>query len=100
MVNDQLIHKVSQGISNTIYRNNLQATEELINLLSSLSRKDLTDANDYISMYDENFYTYETWNDLLKSENECSDGLTEEQCKEQIGKSIWQLPCGWYVQYV
>ena len=51
-------------------------------------------------MYDDNFFTFATWEELLKSEEECADGLMELECKEQIGKSIWRLPCGWYVQYV
>jgi len=96
----QLIYDVSQSMPNIIYRNNLQATEELMNLLVSLSKNPLNDVTDYLMMYDMGFFTFQTWEKLLQSENECSDGLTEEQCKEQIGKSIWQLPCGWYVQYV
>lgn len=96
----QLIYKVSQSLPNIIYRNNLQATEELMNLLVSLSRNPLNDVFDYIMMYDMAFFTFQTWEKLLQSEKECSDGLTEQECKEQLGKTIWQLPCGWYVQYV
>lgn len=62
--------------------------------------KELNSAEDYVKMYDDNFYTYQTWEDLIESEKDQSDGLTEDECKEQIGKTIWQLPCGWYVQYV
>ena len=51
-------------------------------------------------MYDDNFYTYPTWKELLDSEKDSTDGLTEEECKEQLNETIWQLPCGWYVQYV
>ena len=50
-------------------------------------------------MYDENFYTYATWDALVYSETDIG-GLTEEECKEQLNETIWQLPCGWYVQYV
>lgn len=100
IMNKQLIYNVSRSLSNIIYRNNLQATEELMNLLVSLSKNPLNDETDYLMMYDMGFFTFQTWEKLLQSENECSDGLTEEQCKDQIGKSIWQLPCGWYVQYV
>ena len=100
MMDKTLIVQVSQGVTNFLYRNNLQATEELMRLLDSLSECSLIKAEDYIKVYDDNFFTFATWEELLKSEEECADGLTELECKEQIGKSIWQLPCGWYVQYV
>lgn len=100
MLTKKEIQKVSENISNYLYQGNLQATEELINLFDKISRKQLTKWEDYVKMYDDNFYTYQTFNELVESEKEQSDGLTEEQCKDQIDKSIWQLPCGWYVQYV
>ena len=100
MMDKTLIVQVSQGVTNSLYRNNLQATEELMRLLDSLSECSLIKAEDYIKVYDDNFFTFATWEELLKSEEECADGLMELECKEQIGKSIWRLPCGWYVQYV
>ena len=51
-------------------------------------------------MYDWNFYTYHTWEALVESEAEQNEGMTEEECHEQFNKTIWKLPCGWYVQYV
>lgn len=50
-----------------------------------------------------NFFTYPTWDALVESEKEQTDGLTEEELRAEFEKepgSIWRLPCGWYVQYV
>ena len=94
------IEIISYGISNPSYHGNLEATEQLINLFNSISKRPLNSLEDYINMYDDSFYTYWTWEALVKSEAEQSNGLTEEECKEELNENIWQLPCGWYVQYV
>lgn len=92
--------KVAESISNPMYNENLQVTKELIELFDKISRKPLKTAEDYVKFYDDNFYTYTTWEELVTSEEELIDGFTEIECKEQLNKSIWQLPCGWYVQCV
>lgn len=94
------IQNISKYISNYNYQKNLKATEELINLFDKISKKPLTRWQEYVKMYDDNFYTYKTFEELVESEEEQTDGLTLDECKEQINQSIWQLPCGWYVQYV
>jgi len=94
------IQKVANGISNYFYNNNLEATKQLMDLFERITKKFLNTCEDYIQMYDDNFYTYQTFDELVKSEEEINDGLTREECMEQLNKSIWQLPCGWYVQYV
>lgn len=95
-----LIKKVANNISNPNYNENLQATQELIELFNKISRKPLQTAEEYINFYDDYFYTYKTWEELVQSEDELFDGFTEIECKEQLNQSIWQLPCGWYVQCV
>ncbi len=100
IINKENIELVAKNLSNFTYEDNLQATKELIELFNSISKRELKDYQDYVKMYDDHFYTYQTWEDLIKSELECADGLTEEECKEEINISIWKLPCGWYVQYV
>ena len=106
---EEMIKDVACYISNFIYNDNLQATKELMELFDDLKEKKfdkyiatnpLETYKDYVKMYDENFYTYTTFEELVESEEEQNDGMTEEQCREQINKTIWQLPCGWYVQYV
>ena len=94
------IEIISWGISNPSYHGNLIATEQLINLFNSISKRPLNSLEDYINMYDDSFYTYWTWEELVRSEEEQSNGMTEEECKLYMGTTIWQLPCGWYVQYV
>lgn len=91
---------ISYNLSNYTYHGNLEATGQLISLFNRISKKPLRTPEDYINMYDWNFYTYHTWEALVKSEEEQNNGLTEEECKEELNKTIWQLPCGWYVQYV
>lgn len=99
-ITDIEIKNVAEKLSNYIYSMNFQATRELMRLFDAISKIPLNTVEEYVKMYDDNFYTYKTWEELIKSEEEQPDGLTEEECKEQLGKSIWQLPCGWYVQYV
>lgn len=97
---NNLIKEVSQGISNFNFSSNIQATKELMELFQEISKTQLTSADDYINMYDDNFYAYETFEELVLSEEEQNEGLTREQCINEINKSIWKLPCGWCVQYV
>lgn len=83
-----------------MYWDNLQAVNELMELMDKITKYPLVTVYDYVKMYDRNLYTYETWEELVESEKECTDGLTEKECNGQINISIWRLPCGWYVQYV
>ena len=108
--NNISVEDVAYGLSNFTYAENFQATKELMELFDNIkkskvlgtyeSKKPLDKAEDYIKFYDENFYTYGSWTDLVESEEEQGDGLTEEECRKCLNKTIWQLPCGWYVQYV
>ena len=91
---------ISYGISNPTYNGNLEATRQLVELFDRITTSPLKTPEDYIRMYDDSFYTYHTWEALVKSEAEQSEGMTEEECKEYLNATIWQLPCGWYVQYV
>lgn len=97
---EEMVKKVAENISNFIYKENLQATKELMELFDYITRKPLETSEDYVRMYDENFYTYENFDKLVKSEEEQTDGLTEIECRMEINHTIWKLPCGWYVQYV
>lgn len=96
------IEIIASGISNSSYYNNLETTKQLVELFDRIpiKHRPLNEPEDYIFMYDDNFYTYWTWEELVKSEEEQNNGLTEEECVEELGKTIFKLPCGWYVQYV
>lgn len=91
---------ISYNLSNPSYNGNLKATEQLINLFNKIATRPLKTLEDYIRMYDDSFYTYHTWEALVESEKYQNEGMTEEECKEHLNITIWQLPCGWYVQYV
>lgn len=95
----EMIKQVMSEFHHILYQDDIQATQQLMELFDKISRVELKTADDYIKMYDENFYTYTTWDALVYSETYIG-GLTEEECKEQLNTTIWQLPCGWYVQYV
>lgn len=94
------IEIVSYGLSNWMYHGNLEATAQLVELFDKITTRPLKTPEDYIRMYDDNFYTYHTWKYLVASEEKQNNGFTEEECKEELNHTIWQLPCGWYVQYV
>ena len=96
------IEIVSWNLSNSLYHGNLEATEQLMELFDTIDvpKARLNTPKDYIDMYDWNFYTYRTWEELVESEAEQSEGMTEEECKQELNHTIWKLPCGWYVQYV
>lgn len=106
---EEMIKKVANNISNFMYKDNLQATKELMELFDYLkesrpndyiTRKSLEDWKNYVRNYDDNFYTYRTFDELVKSEEEQTDRLTEIECRMEINNTIWKLPCGWYIQYV
>lgn len=103
------ILEISRNISNTSYKDNLQAVVELVEQFDViyaigeygfLHEKPLDTWEDYVRMYDDNFYTYQTWQELVDSEKDQNDGLTEDELITEMGSTVWQLPCGWYVQYV
>lgn len=98
---------MSYGLSNFVYHGNLIATKQLVELFDNIVnnkklgyKKPLKTIQDYIDMYDWNFYTYWTWEELVKSEEEQANGMTEKECKKELNHTIFRLPCGWYVQYV
>lgn len=99
-MNEVDIKNIANNISNCRYADNLEATKQLVELFNRIARYPLSTWKDYVKMYDDNFYTYPTWGELIKSETEESEGLTEEECRMEMNITIWKLPCGWYVQYV
>lgn len=94
------IEIVSWNLTNPLYNGNITATKQLMNLFDKITKKPLNTPKDYIDMYDSSFYTYRTWEELVEIESYQSNGMTEEECRNEINETIWQLPCGWYVQYI
>ena len=99
MKSNTFVEEVSDGLTNPVYRGNLEATAQVMNVLERQTSKSLTTVRDYVQAYDDSYYTYVSWDDLLKSEREIGEyGLTEQECLAQLGQTIFQLSCGWYVQ--
>lgn len=98
--NDTTVKQVAANVCAKMYASNLQATKELMQLLDCVMKENIPRTpENYIRAYDGSFFTYKTFKELVNDERE-SDGLTEKECREQLGKTIWQLSCGWFVQYV
>lgn len=100
VISEWEIENIQCNISNYLYKDNFEATKQLVALFDRIAKRRLCTWKDYVNMYDDNFYTYCTWEELVRSEVEQNYGLTEEECKNELDKTIWRLPCGWYVQYV
>lgn len=101
MMNKRDIETMANGILYPLYEGNFEATEQLVELMDRIAKEPLITREDYVQMYEDHLYTFPTWEELLASEVEQgSFGLSEEECLEQLDKTIWRLPCGWYVQYV
>lgn len=64
-----------------------------------LKHTKLDSADDYCEERDMLWYFYPDWKALVESEmDQGEEGLTEQECREGIGESIFQLSDGWYVQ--
>lgn len=60
----------------------------------------LETVEDYINEWELSWCRYSTWSELLKSEEEQSEGLTAEECEELQGDAIFRLSTGMYIQSV
>ena len=60
----------------------------------------LDNFNDYIIEWENHWYRYNTWKELLQSEDEQADGLTASECEELQGSAIFRLTTGMYIQTV
>lgn len=66
-----------------------------------LNSTSLDSVEDYIREYDNNWFRYSNWQQLIESEIEQgSDGLDEDECRKLIGEAIFQLSSGMYIQTV
>lgn len=67
-----------------------------------LQNTNLDTVADYVEEYCNSWYRYDSFEKLLESEKEQGEayGLTEEECKEEVGKSIFELKSGWFIQCV
>lgn len=102
MLSTNDIAYISTKLPNAYYRNNVPATRQLVELLDKKIRKSaLRCPDDYVKVYEDTCFTYKTFDEFVESELEQGVyGFTKEECKDAINKSVFQLPCGWWVQFV
>ena len=74
----------------------------MVEVLSSKAKPGLLNTPaDYVDLYDGCFFTFKSWAELVESEKEEGKlALTEEQLKAELGRTIFQLPNGWYLERV
>lgn len=67
-----------------------------------LNSTELDGVDDYFRERENNWYFYPNWKMLVESEADQGPDarLTEEECKDQLGKEIFALSDGWYAQTV
>lgn len=103
-LNNNEIKQMSESLSFT-----LEETKEIAEIFYAekengncrLRCTELNTVRDYITEYENSWYRYPAWNQLLESEkDQGEDGLTPEQCENEKGISIFQLTSGMYVQTV
>jgi hypothetical protein len=94
------IKMVAAAIDNPRYEENLEATRQLMEVIEKCSRHPITTWKEYADVYNWKCYTYPTWDELVKSEAEQSEPMSEDECRSELENTIFQLPCGWFVQFV
>lgn len=87
------INNISKNISNYFYWDNIEATKQLIKLFDQITKIPLGAWQEYVKLYDNHFYTYSTFKELVESELDQSDGLTEKQCRRRDHVTIYQKQC-------
>ena len=67
-----------------------------------LKGSSLNTIQDYICEYETWWFHYDTWDELLKSEEEQPDdyGLKEEDLKALLNQAIFKLSSGIYIQNI
>ena len=100
-VPESFAKSVAEAINVKLYKDNLQATAELIAMLFKLKGKEaFKSSKDYADAYTKGFNTYATWKDLIKSLGSDRSSMAVSECKLSIGTTIFKLPCGYYIWMV
>lgn len=91
---------IAQQICCPYYRGDFEATRAMVEVISAKAKPGLLNTPaDYVDLYNGNFYTFKSWTELVESEKEEGElALTEEQLKNEVGRTIFQLPNGWYLE--
>lgn len=98
-----------------LFRHNIIAADQLMTMLEDRATQmndfanrfnqtyehEFKTAEDYRAAYSHfNCFTFENWNALLDSENEMGESKLEEyQLEDLIGTRLFQLDCGYWVEF-
>ena len=93
---------ISAKLPNNYYHNNVPVTRELVELLDrKIGKHALRCPDDYVTAYENQCFTYKTFDEFVESEREQGVyGFTKDECKEAVNNCIFQLPCGWWVEFI
>ena len=102
-LNEEEIKEMSNALSFTI-----KETKEIAEIFYREKEKgnfrltltNLDTVTDYINEYETSWYRYSNWEELLKSEEEQTEGLTAEECETLKNVSIFRLSSGKYIETV
>ena len=93
---------IAQHIYCPYYRGDFEATRAMVEVISAKAKPGLLNTPaDYVDFYDGCLFTFKSWAELVESEKEEGElALTEEQLKTELGRTIFQLPNGWFLERV
>lgn len=99
---DSVTVDLAFSLVGTPFFGQIYQTRELMLFLKYRAATHLKTAEDYLKEYENGgYYSYKDFDSLLQSEMELpSFDLSLEDIKNEIGKTIWCLPCGYYLQSI
>ena len=102
-LSDDELRYIHDGLirCNCNYKGHLDLIRELCELITKMSKPATINAPvDYIDFYENHCYTFQTWQELYKSELDMGEhGLTERELRDLCNKNIFRLSNGWCVQF-
>ena len=93
---------IAQGVCCPYYKEDFEATRAMTEAIAAQAKPGvLSTPADYVKLYDDNFFTFKSWAELVASEKEEGElALTEDQLKQEVGRTIFQLDNGWFLERV
>lgn len=93
---------IAQGVCCPYYKEDFEATRAMAEAIAAQAKPGvLSTPADYVKLYDDNFFTFKSWAELVASEKEEGElALTEDQLKQEVGRTIFQLDNGWSLERV
>lgn len=93
---------IAQGVCCPYYKEDFEATRAMAKAIAAQAKPGVLDTPaDYVKFYDDNFFTFKSWAELVASEKEEGEfALTEDQLKQEVGRTIFQLDNGWFLERV